>query len=113
MKPIVKITGSGKVSLRVSKSLKGDLLMMLEGLADVSSVKIPLTLERVNDLRDRAGIMELYTKHYMNLSFIGKESKITVSMSEALLLFKYMHLTGLQNNPEAGLMLMELHQKLS
>jgi hypothetical protein len=113
-KPLVKLTASGKVIIRLSKMATEDLRTALESLLELSKLtsKPPLTIHTADMIANRALISEMYTKHYMKLAFIGKETKITLTISEAINLWKFLIMSGMQNNPGTGLMLLQLHQKL-
>lgn len=116
-KPVVTTTPKGKVSLRLSKSIKPHVLSLLEAfLAGLSeSATGRLTLASNQDRVNRMLVEEVFVRYYTQLSIIDRESTMLLTRAQAHVIW------GLcQRYPahpsyfsaEVGNLLMQLHKTL-
>lgn len=110
----VKITVKGKISIKVSQSLKPFLLNFLELLMN-DRPKPKLSMHTAKDLCYLALINELYVKHLVSLSLIDGDCRILLTLSQAYAIWElsqdYEHFA--YANPQLGNILMELHRILT
>ena len=119
MKAIVKITETGRVKLRLSKSLKPTFFHLLQLFLQYmdENVKRNRKLDyNNNDTRVYAALLqEVFVKHHTQLSIIDQESKINLTRAQAHTFWGCCMLWNDDafDNPEMGGMLVELHKALS
>lgn len=115
---MVKITPTGKYSIRVSAQLKGFLLTLLYTFLENLNNEVARTRLAAfnNDVRIlRALIDEIFCKYHTQLSIINRDGKLVLTVAQAHALWElcqqydqeaFMH-------PEMGHLLMELHKKMN
>lgn len=116
----IKITHTGKVSIKISASLKPFLLHLLETfmeyLRDESKGYGPMLTIPGCEVRIYLSLIdEVYCKYHTQLSIISRDGKIMLSLAQAYALWELCqsyHQEALAN-AEMGYLLMELHRKLS
>lgn len=114
---LVKITSSGKVCIMLGKSLKVTFLQCLEGVLTGKewANRVKLDAASVGNKIHFATLSEIYTRHFTTLNMLNQESRLLLTVSQALTLWELSqeYDVNFYNDPEMGNLLMQLHQKLS
>lgn len=116
----IKITHTGKVSIKISASLKPFLLHLLETflnyLQSESKDHGPMLTIQGCEVRIYLSLIdEVYCKYHTQLSIINREGKILLSLAQAYAIWELCQSYNQEalSNAEMGYLLMELHRKLS
>lgn len=119
MKLVVKITETGRVKLRLSKSLKTEFLRVLILFIQYTDDNIrrdrKLTYHNNDSRVYNASLQEVFLKHHTQLSIIDQESKITLTRVQAHVFWGCCMewSDDAFQNPQMGGMLVDLHKALS
>lgn len=115
----VKILPSGKIKLRLSKSLKPVFLSLLQMFLNNLECNIKndrkLTYHNYDERVSSELLQEVYVKHHTTLCIIDQESKINLTRAQAHTLWGMCMewSDDAFQNPEMGGLLLELHRSLS
>lgn len=102
---LVKINGSGRVSLTISRTVKPVLFDLIERSVNRKTQLFDLKMKQ-------ALLSEIYLKYYTVLH-LDRVNRILLSRAQAYALWDAFGYDYKEGNPELANIMMQLHQKLS